>query len=52
MPPPKRVKIPGICFIKQEDGPLRCTEREGHKNDRHFHCYSRTEWPRRPGETQ
>ncbi|MET9479905.1 hypothetical protein [Streptomyces sp. NPDC006638] len=52
--PPKLAppRIPDICFIRQPDGPLHCTEHEGHENPLHFHCYSRTEWPRRPGETQ
>ncbi|MFD7284590.1 hypothetical protein [Streptomyces sp. NPDC059863] len=46
-----RTRIPSICWIEQPDDVLRRTEHEGHDGD-HYHCYSRTRWPRRAGETQ
>lgn len=54
------VDIPGVCFIRQPEGVLRCTLQAGHYGE-HRHFYSGelrngvrtgTSWPRRPGETQ
>lgn len=54
------VEIPGIRFIRQPEGALRCTLPGGHESH-HRHFYSGelrsgaregTVWPRRPGEKQ
>ncbi|MER7197466.1 hypothetical protein CG723_44275 [Streptomyces sp. CB01635] len=54
------VEIPGICFIRQPEGALRCTLSAGHGGE-NKHSYSGplrngfrvgTTWPRRSGEAQ
>ncbi|RVU20812.1 hypothetical protein EOT10_25995 [Streptomyces antnestii] len=56
----RHVEIPGICFIRQPEGVLRCTLPADHCGE-HRHYYSGelhngaragTSWPRRPRETQ
>lgn len=47
----KAVPIPGICFIPEPGGPLRCTLHQGH-GGQHYHAYDRVEWPRYEDEKQ
>jgi hypothetical protein len=59
-PAQERTPIPGLCWIPRPGDVIRCTEREGHGvsggtvdgPEEHFHCYSRTSWPRYEGEQQ
>ncbi|MFD3913382.1 hypothetical protein [Streptomyces sp. NPDC058603] len=46
-----RTHIPSLCWVARPGDVRRCTEHEGHDGD-HYHAYSRTQWPRREGETQ
>ncbi|MFE7566744.1 hypothetical protein ACFU76_07230 [Streptomyces sp. NPDC057539] len=46
-PEKPRTHIPSLCWIERPDDVLRCTEHDGH-----YHCHSRTRWPRQASETQ
>ncbi|MFJ9214206.1 hypothetical protein [Streptomyces sp. NPDC102264] len=46
-----RTHISAPCWIAEPADVLHCTEPPGHDGD-HYHAYTRTQWPRREGETQ
>ncbi|MFD8920193.1 hypothetical protein ACIOGX_14525 [Streptomyces sp. NPDC088147] len=48
---PPRTHISAPCWTAEPDDVLHCTEPPGHDGD-HYHAYTRTQWPRREGETQ